>query len=55
MVDAGVCANPETHKNEWMQKVDEIFFLATLKKPENKFQLYGGKKGTNSENMGVHP
>lgn len=52
MVDAGVCANPEALKKEWTQKVDEILFLATLKKPENKFQLSGGKKGTHSEHMG---
>lgn len=51
-VETGIFANPETIRKAWTQKVDEIFFLANLKKPENKFQLSGGKRGIHSEHMG---
>lgn len=51
-IDSGIFPNPEKLKEAWMQKVDEIFFLSHLKKPENKFQLSGGKRGTHSEYMG---
>jgi ring-1,2-phenylacetyl-CoA epoxidase subunit PaaC len=39
-------------KEAWNQKINEIFYLANLKKPENTFQLSGGKTGTHSEHMG---
>ena len=42
----------EKVKHDWMQKVNEIFYMADFKKPENDFQLYGGKKGVHSEYMG---
>lgn len=51
-VETGIFANPETIRKAWTQKVDEIFFLANLKKPENRYQLSGGKRGIHSENMG---
>lgn len=39
-------------KNHWENKVNEILYLAHLKKPENKFQLSGGRKGVHTEFMG---
>lgn len=42
----------EKVKTNWVQKVNEIFYMAELRKPENNFQLYGGKTGTHSEYMG---
>lgn len=42
----------EKVKENWMQKVNEIFYMAEFKKPEDNFQLYGGKKGIHSEYMG---
>jgi ring-1,2-phenylacetyl-CoA epoxidase subunit PaaC len=36
----------------WRQKVNEIFFMAHLKIPENDFQLTGGKQGNHTEYMG---
>ncbi len=51
-IELGIYANPETIKKAWNQKVNEVFFLAQLKKPENQFQLFGGKSGKHSEYMG---
>jgi len=42
----------ERVKLNWMQKINEIFYMAEFKKPDNNFQLYGGKNGIHSENMG---
>lgn len=39
-------------KELWSQKVNEVFYLSHLRKPENKFQLFGGKNGVHSEYMG---
>lgn len=44
--------NLEELKKQWENKVNEILYLAHLKKPENIFQLSGGKKGIHSEYMG---
>lgn len=52
MVDSGVFANNERIRSLWKQKVDEILFLAHLKKPETPAFLSGGKSGRHSENMG---
>jgi ring-1,2-phenylacetyl-CoA epoxidase subunit PaaC len=49
---AGISADLEKVKENWEQKVNEIFYLANLKKPENQFQLFGGKTGRHSEHMG---
>jgi ring-1,2-phenylacetyl-CoA epoxidase subunit PaaC len=49
---AGISVDLEKIKNLWAQKVSEIFYLAHLKKPENQFQLTGGKTGKHSEYMG---
>ena len=48
----GVSADLEKVRQNWEQKVNEIFYLADLSKPENQFQLNGGKKGRHSEHMG---
>ncbi|MEY3237145.1 MAG: phenylacetate-CoA oxygenase subunit PaaI [Bacteroidota bacterium] len=39
-------------RNHWMQKINEIFFMAHLKIPSNDFQLAGGKEGKHTEHMG---
>lgn len=53
LIGTGVYADPEKLKKMWMQKAEEVLFLAQLRKPENKeFQLIGGKKGVHSEHMG---
>ena len=49
---AGVSVNLDKVKELWNQKVSEIFYLAHLRKPENVFQLNGGKRGRHSEFMG---
>jgi ring-1,2-phenylacetyl-CoA epoxidase subunit PaaC len=50
--ESGISIEPNNVKELWNQKVSEIFYLANLKKPENEFQLAGGKTGTHSEHMG---
>ena len=53
LVGSGVYANTDIIKKQWTQKVNEVFFLAQLKKPENReFQLFGGKNGVHSEHFG---
>jgi ring-1,2-phenylacetyl-CoA epoxidase subunit PaaC len=48
----GISIDLDKVKEDWMQKVNEILYLANLKKPENEWQLNGGKKGVHSEHMG---
>jgi len=48
----GISVDLEVVQKDWNQKVNEIFYLANLKKPENQFQLSGGKKVGHSEHMG---
>jgi len=50
--DSGVSINLANVQAKWMQKVDEIFYLANLKKPESDYQMMGGKTGVHSEHMG---
>lgn len=48
----GVSADLSLVKDSWIQKTNEILYLANLKKPENTFQIKGGKKGMHSEHLG---
>jgi ring-1,2-phenylacetyl-CoA epoxidase subunit PaaC len=50
--EIGVSVDLDTIKSRWMQKTSEIFYLSHLSKPENEFQLFGGKDGRHSEYMG---
>ena len=50
--DKGISADLEEVKSHWDQKVNEVFYLAHLNKPENEFQISGGKDGRHSEHMG---
>ena len=52
MFETGKGANLKEVKSQWMQKVNEIFFLAHLKIPKNDFQMNGGKVGNHTEYMG---
>lgn len=53
LIGTGVYPDFNKLKKLWLQKVDEVFFLAQFSKPENKeFQLTGGKAGRHSEHMG---
>ncbi len=52
MLETGKGANLKEVKSQWMQKVNEIFFLAHLKIPKNDFQMNGGKVGNHTEYMG---
>lgn len=50
--ESGVSIDLDSVKNLWNEKVNEILYLAHVKKPENDFQLNGGKKGIHSQYMG---
>ncbi len=50
--DKGISADLELIKKEWDAKVNEVFYLSNLKRPENQFQLFGGKDGKHSEHFG---
>lgn len=47
-----ISANLDNVKEKWEQKVNEVLYLAHLKKPENNYVLTGGKSGIHSEYMG---
>ena len=44
--------NFEEIKRNWIDKVNHIFFEATLTMPENVFMHTGGKTGTHTEHLG---
>lgn len=48
----GISVDLNTVKEGWKMKVSEVFYLAHLQKPENQFQLKGGKTGKHTEHMG---
>ncbi len=48
----GIGVDLTSVKNSWLQKVREIMYMATLKIPENDYQLTGGKEGKHTEHMG---
>jgi len=48
----GISADLEAIHDDWKLKVAEVFYIANLKKPENLFQLKGGKQGNHSESFG---
>lgn len=50
--ESGISADLKEVYNHWVLKVNEVFYLSHLKKPENTFQLKGGKNGVHSEYMG---
>lgn len=52
MKKSGIGVDLKEVKSLWNQKVNEIFFMAHLKIPENDFQLTGGKQGNHTEYMG---
>lgn len=39
--ESGISVDLEKVKEEWNGKINEIFYLSTLKKPKNHFQLNG--------------
>ncbi len=48
----GIAVDLETIKTLWIQKVDEILNLATLKKPQDDWYQSGGKQGKHTEHLG---
>ncbi|MDX2360269.1 MAG: phenylacetate-CoA oxygenase subunit PaaC [Crocinitomicaceae bacterium] len=52
MRNDNISVSLENVQAKWMQKINEVFYLATLKKPESEYQMMGGKTGIHSEHMG---
>ena len=50
--ESGVSVDLDSVKESWEQKVNEVLYLAHIKKPEEDFQLNGGKKGVHSQYLG---
>ncbi len=51
--ESGVSIDLKEVQSHWNLKVNEVLYLAHLKKPNNEFQLPGGKNGIHSEYMGL--
>lgn len=52
MIKLGFGPDLKSLESAWKLKVNEIFFMAKLKIPENNYQLAGGKNGVHSEYLG---
>lgn len=48
----GISIDLQEVNKQWVSKVNEVLYLAHLKKPESNFQLAGGKNGIHSEYLG---
>lgn len=49
----GISVDLDSIQGDWKLKVGEVFYIANLTKPENQFQLKGGKQGNHSEHFGL--
>ncbi|MBK7884680.1 MAG: phenylacetate-CoA oxygenase subunit PaaC [Chitinophagaceae bacterium] len=52
LINEGISVDVNLLKNEWQQKVNEIFSEATLPLPEKVFMHTGGKQGIHTEYLG---
>lgn len=52
LLNSGISVDLSEIRSKWDTKVNEVFYLSRLSKPENKFQIRGGKRGIHSEHMG---
>lgn len=52
LLNSGISIDLSEIRSKWDTKVNEVFYLSRLSKPENKFQISGGKRGIHSEHMG---
>jgi ring-1,2-phenylacetyl-CoA epoxidase subunit PaaC len=52
LIKEGIIPNVKTFKAEFERNIGEILDEATLKLPEEKWQLNGGRKGVHSEHLG---
>ena len=48
----GFGTDPSLLKQQWIQKVKEVFEEATLQIPKDRFMQTGGKQGIHTENLG---
>lgn len=52
MFNQGIGIDMAKLKNQWLQKVEEILNIATLKLPHSEFFAFGSKDGIHTEHLG---
>jgi len=52
IADAGIAPSPDTLREAWLARVEDVLDEATLKIPENAFVHTGGKTGQHTEHLG---
>ena len=52
MAEAGIGVNPESIKDAWNSKVNQVLDIATLQRPADCWMQTGGRKGVHSEHLG---
>jgi ring-1,2-phenylacetyl-CoA epoxidase subunit PaaC len=52
LIAAGICADPPALRAAWNAQVDEVFSLATLQRPRDRWMQTGGRAGRHSEHLG---
>ncbi len=53
MVTAGIGVDPSTLRARWEATVDDVLEEATLTRPGDPFQAYGGRTGMHTEHLGT--
>ncbi len=52
LIAEGIAPDPESLRKLWMDKIREVFTLATIAVPENVFMMSGSRKGKHTEHLG---
>ncbi len=52
LLGRGIAVDLESLKPEWERQVDELLSQATLSRPEDTWELSGGRKGMHTESLG---
>ncbi len=52
MAEAGIGIDPQTLRDEWNSKVNQVLEIATLNRPEDGWMQTGGRKGVHTEHLG---
>jgi ring-1,2-phenylacetyl-CoA epoxidase subunit PaaC len=52
LAQQGIAADPQTLKEQWLEKVRTVFHEATLDIPTQTWMQKGGKEGKHTEHMG---
>jgi ring-1,2-phenylacetyl-CoA epoxidase subunit PaaC len=52
MAEAGIGCNPESLKDTWNSKINQVLEIATLQRPVDCWMQTGGRKGVHTEHLG---